>query len=97
MKFQDVLIGALIGGIVYHFWQQSRKKKTIEGTMTNTMVALKEVANEQSTKFSEALKKEYDIVMPSDMVSKKVRKKSNQLNKGRNSISVQDVKAPVTI
>jgi hypothetical protein len=43
------------------------------------------------------LKKEYDIIMPSDMVSKKVRKKAKELTKGRYSVSVSDVKTPVSI
>ena len=97
MKFQDVLIGAVIGVVAYHFWQQSQKQKTVENTISDTLVALKEVVDEESTKFSKALKKEYDIIMPSDMVSKKVRNKAKELTRGRYSVSVQDVKPPVSI
>lgn len=97
MKWQNLLIGAIIGGVAYHFWLKSKRKNEAKNAEATTMVAVQELVSEQSGRFSPALKKEYDIVLPADMVSKKVRKKAKELTKGRYSVSVKDVKSPVTI
>jgi hypothetical protein len=55
------------------------------------------VVTEEGGKFGQALKKEYDIVMPSDQVRRKVRLKAKELTEGRYAIKADNVKPPVSI
>jgi hypothetical protein len=43
------------------------------------------------------LKKQYDIIMPSDQISKKVRQKGNEFTQRRREIDLNMIKEPVSI
>lgn len=97
MKWGQILLGVFIGGIAAHIWH----RKDWNTNSKKDEVKITEVANdviqEESSKFSNVLKKQYDIVMPSDQISKKVRKKAEELTKGRRAIFANRVKKPVEI
>lgn len=96
MKWTNFLFGVLVGGIAAHIWHRKdwKKKNSSEAKMSEVTA---DVIQEESNKFSGVLKKQYDIVMPSDQISKKVRQKANELTAGRNTVRRDRVKPPVSI
>jgi hypothetical protein len=66
-------------------------------TIKDAVALTKEVVSEEASKFSDAVKKQYDIIMPSDLVSKKVKKKAAKLTEGRFAIQEEKVKEPVKL
>lgn len=95
MKYGQLILGVLLGAVGMHLlhkrgYMSNNPKKTTE----DVIVAVKE---EEKAKYSTPLKKRFDIVMPSDLVSKKVRKKAEALTQGRYEVDLNKVKDPVSI
>lgn len=94
MKYGQFFIGALVGAVAMHIFHKmgymSNKPKTTETLVT-------EVNKEERAKYSNPLKKNYDIKMPSDLVSKKVRQKAENLTQGRYEVDLNRIKQPVSI
>ena len=96
----NFILGVLVGiAGVYLFRRFAEKsgKNPSDLTIAEMAVLAEDVAKEEGGKFSEALKKEYDIVMPSDQVSKKVKAKAKRLTEGRYALKPDNVNEPVTI
>lgn len=91
---KDFIIGALAGAIAYHLWSQARAGNppsiSIEDLST-------EVKAEEGQKYKNVMERQYNIVMPSDMINKKVREKADRLTAGRYSVDVLNQKKPVQI
>lgn len=97
MKAGDFLLGVLAGAVGYYLWLRMSEKKQSSGALAEQVNLAKEVIVEESAKFGGVLQKQYDIVMPSDIVNKKVRKKAKELTKGRNSIDPTKITQPVSL
>lgn len=91
---KDFIIGALAGAIAYHLWSQAKAgnppKISIQDLATD-------VKAEEAKKYENVMERQYKIVMPSDMINKKVREKADRLTAGRYSVDVLNEKAPVQI
>lgn len=98
MKLGNLLIGALIGAVGYHLILKSRQKAANKPMSLEEKVKLtSDVVVDESNKYSDVLKKQYDIVMPSDQISKKVEQKANRLRMRRKEIDLNKIKEPVSI
>lgn len=91
---KDFIIGALAGAIAYHLWSQAKAgnppKISIQDLATD-------VKAEEGKKYENVMERQYKIVMPSDMINKKVREKADRLTAGRYSVDILNEKAPVQI
>jgi len=87
-----VLIGLGVVGVLYYL--NSRKKRTIPVTEEQLVVA---VQKEEEDKYSTPFVKDYKIVMPSDLISRRVREKGEQLRAARFAIQPDKVQAPLFI
>lgn len=94
---KDNLIWWVIGGIgayaLYRYYQNNNKAKT---TLDDAKV-VDIVVSEEAKKYPISLKSQYNIVLPVDMVSKKVQAKGEQLRDGRYAIQPQRINAPMYI
>lgn len=100
MKNGNFLLGLAVGvGLVY-LWKLTQK---VKGDNPNAMGVMevgevtKDVVTSEAGKFGQALKAEYDIVMPSDQISKKVRQKAKELTRGRYAIKENNINPPVSL
>lgn len=87
-----VLLGLGVIGILYYLKNRNNKPAPIT---EEEIVA--EVIKEEEDKYSTPFKADYKIVMPSDLISRRVREKSEQLRAGRFAIQSQRVKQPLSI
>jgi len=100
MKSANFILGIAVGiGLVY-LWKLTQKLKgenpnamNVEGVAQIT----EDVVTQESGKFGQALKAEYDIIMPSDQISKKVRQKAKELTKGRYAIKEDTLKPSLSL
>ena len=77
-----VLGGAAVVYLLYKkYWTPKKEKEVVVDAKI-----VSDVVENESDKYSPSLKRKYDIVMPSDQVSKKVQKKAKELTKGRYSV-----------
>lgn len=93
MKYNQLIIGLLIGAGAYYLWNRSRNKKSSDVLAS----AIVEVKQEEEKKYAAPLKKKYDIVMPADLVAKKVKMKGKDFTQRRYEIDLNKVKEPVSI
>lgn len=94
MKYGQLILGVLIGGVAYYLWNENRNKKNATDVVVDT---IKEVKKEEEEKYPDVVKKKFDIVMPSDLVAKKVRAKGKDFTERRYEIDLNKVKEPLSI
>jgi len=75
-----VIGGAAVVYFLYKKYWTPKKEVAVESKVVS------DVITQESEKYSPSLKRRYDIVMPSDQVSKKVQKKAKELTRGRYSV-----------
>jgi hypothetical protein len=83
-----VLGGLGVVALLYYY-----KKPKV--TTQTKLVA--DVLTEEEAKYSNALLREYNIVMPADKVSAKVRAKGEELRQGRYALQPQRINPPLFI
>lgn len=81
-----------VGAVALWYYYQNNKKKSV-----TTQDLVVDVIKEEQDKYSTPFQAEYKIVMPSDMVSAKVRAKAEALRAGRFAIQPEKVQAPLFI
>jgi hypothetical protein len=81
-----------VGAVAFWYYYQNNKKKSV-----TTQDLVVDVLKEEQDKYSTPFQAEYKIVMPSDMVSAKVKAKSAALRAGRFAIQPEKVQAPLYI
>jgi len=98
MKLFDFLVGFGAGLIVYHLSNKRVGVVNPEALAVETKaVALGQVLNETVNSYGDALRQDYDIVMPSDQISKKVKARARQLTNGRFSMDLEKQEATTSI
>lgn len=85
-----IVLGASALGLWYYFKTRSKKARPItEGELVAAVI------KEEEDKYSTPFVNEYKIVMPSDLISKRVREKSAELRAGRFEIQEERVQQPL--
>jgi hypothetical protein len=98
MRTVNFLFAAAVGALAYHIWRKSTEKSAGKQlTAEEQAQVVAEVIVGESQKYSDVLKKQYDIIMPSDKVAAKVKAKAKQLTRGRYEVDLNKVKEPVKI
>lgn len=98
MKLGDFLLGAAAGFLVYHIYcKSSQRAGTSTLTIEEKARIAAEVIQDESQKYSGILKSQYDIIMPSDQVAKKVKQKADEITRSRYEINLNKIKEPVRI
>lgn len=93
-------LGAAVGLLAAYLWNKAKQKsgKNLNDLSLKDVASItKDVVVEEGGKFSDAVKKEYDIIMPSDQISKKVQQRADKLTRGRYAPQPQKVKEPVKL
>jgi hypothetical protein len=85
-----VLLGIGALGVLYYFKNRKKQVKPITQGELVTMVI-----KEEEDKYSTPFVKDYRIVMPSDLISRRVREKGEQLRAGRFAIQEDKVQEPL--
>lgn len=95
MKKDNILLYVLLGagalGLWYYYKNRNKKRAVTITDITN------EVAKEEAIKFPEPFLADYNIVMPSDLVSKRVQEKAAVLTQGRYEIQNDKIQDPLFI
>lgn len=90
---KDNTIWWILGGLgALTLWYYYKKP-----IVSNQTKLVTEVLTEEEAKYSDALLKEYNIVMPSDQVNAKVKAKGEELRKGRYALQPQKMNPPLFI
>jgi len=98
MRTVNFLFAAAVGALAYHIWRKSTEKSSGKQlTAEEQAQVVADVIVGESQKYSDVLKKQYDIIMPSDKVAAKVKAKAKQLTRGRYEVDLNKVKEPVKI
>lgn len=79
-----------IGAVALLYYYNNKKKVTTQDLVVD-------VIKEEQDKYSTPFKAEYNIIMPSDLISKRVREKGEELRAGRFEIQPDKVQAPLFI
>jgi hypothetical protein len=98
MKLGDVLVGVLIGGLAAHLWHyKDWAKKSSNKLMTDS--ELKEViadaTNVESSKYTNAFLKDFEVVLPPVQASKAVKEKAMESQKRRSRINPDKIQTPL--
>jgi len=80
------------GAVALWYYYQNNKKKSV-----STKELVVDVLQEEQDKYSTPFKAEYNIIMPADLVSKRVKEKAAVLTAGRYEIQPDKVQAPLFI
>jgi hypothetical protein len=92
---KDNLIWWVVGGIAaYALYRYYKNKKDIKVIDADIM---SEVVNEEEDKYPNSLLAQYNIILPVDMVSKKVKAKAEELRAGRFALQPQRINKPVSL
>jgi DNA gyrase inhibitor GyrI len=94
---KDNLIWWVIGGIgAYALYRYYHNKPKVVPTFDDSKV-LDIVVAEEANQYPEQLQTQYNIVLPVDMVSKKVKAKGEELRSGRYAIQPQRINNPLSL
>lgn len=92
---KDNLIWWIVGGIgafaLYRYYRKNNLKKA-EVNLLDEVLKEEEMAYDRGSFLAR-----YNVVLPADMVSKKVKAKGEELRQGRFAIQPQRINAPVYI
>lgn len=98
MKVSEFILGAAAGALAYHIFMGASKKTPQKASTIEEQVKMTVgVIQEEAGKYSDVLKKQYDIVMPSDQIAQKVKRKGKQFTEDRYAINLNRVKQPLSI
>ena len=95
MKKENTLLYVLLGagaiGLWYWYKKNNAKKEVVEANL------VAEVIKEEQDKYNTPFNAQYRIVMPYQMVSKKVKEKAAILTQGRYAPVPEHIKEPLYI
>ena len=98
MRTINFLFAAAVGALAYHIWKKSTEKSVGKQLSAEEQAQIvSDVIVDESQKYSDVLRKQYDIIMLPNKISAKVKAKGQELTRGRYEINLNKVKEPVTI
>jgi hypothetical protein len=96
MKIGDVLIGVLIGGVAAHLYCRGFMKNP-KRLMTDSEIkgVIADATGVESSKYTNAFLKDFEIVLPPVQASKAVKEKAMELQQRRSRINPEKIKTPL--
>lgn len=96
MKLTDVLLGVLVGGIAAHLYCRGFMKPS-QKLMTDSEIkeTIADATNVESSKYTNAFLRDFEIVLPPVQASKAVKEKALESQKRRNRINPDKIKNPL--
>lgn len=98
MKLGDVLVGVLIGGLAAHLWHyKDWMKKASDKVMTDAEVkeTIADATNVESSKYTNAFLKDFEVVLPPIQASKAVKEKAFESQKRRSRVNPDKIQTPL--
>jgi hypothetical protein len=93
---KDNFVWWIVGGIAaYALYRYYKNKNVVKVNASINLV--EEVLDEEEIKYPEPFLAQYNVVLPADMVSKRVKAKGEELRSGRYAIQAQRINEPVYI
>jgi hypothetical protein len=93
---KDNFIWWIVGGIAaYALYRYYKNKNVVK--VNDSINLVEEVLDEEEIKYPEPFLAQYNLVLPADMVSKRVKAKGEELRSGRYAIQAQRINEPVYI
>ena len=96
MKLGDVLVGVLIGGIAAHLYYRGRNKAP-KKLMTDAEVkeVIADATNVESSKYTNAFLKDFEVILPPVQASKAVKEKAMESQKRRSRVNPDKIQTPL--
>ena len=96
MKLGDVLVGVLIGGIAAHLYYRGMNKAP-KRLMTDAEVkeVIADATNVESSKYTNAFLKDFEVVLPPVQASKAVKEKAMESQKRRSRVNPDKIQTPL--
>ena len=96
MKIGDVLVGVLIGGIAAHLYHRGFMKAP-KKLMTDAEVkeVIADATNVESSKYTNAFLKDFEVVLPPVQASKAVKEKAMESQKRRSRVNPDKIQTPL--
>lgn len=96
MKNDNYINYVLLGLGVIGVWYYLKNRNSKNTPITEEQIVAS-VVKEEENKYSTPFVNEYKIIMPSDLISKRVREKAAELRAGRFAIQPERVQEPLYI
>jgi len=92
-------LGAALAGIATIIYLNRKEKEMKNKPFTDAEITsiVEQVKVEEASKYSNALLKDYEIVLPPVVADKRVREKAEQITRNRNKINPKKIKKPLMI
>ena len=96
MKLVDVLVGVLIGGVAAHLYckgfMKSPKKLMTDAEVKKVII---DATNVESSKYTNAFLKDFEIVLPPVQATKAVKEKAMESEKRRHRVNPDKIQTPL--
>jgi len=99
-NFRIWATSALLLGVAAIIYMNRREKKAATNRMTKELLVeeiIPLVQQEEASKYTNALLKQYEVVLPTAVASKRVREKAEIIARERRRIHLQKVKTPISV
>ena len=98
-SLQYLGIAAALLGVATIVYLNRRDKRRSQQPLTraDVITAVAEVQVEQAARYSNALLRDYEVVLPTGVASKKVREKADEITRKRYAINPKRIKKPLMV
>lgn len=98
-SWQYLGLAAAILGVATIIYMNRREKAKMKQPLTDAEIQgiVAEVQTEEGAKYSNALLKEYEVVLPTGVASKKVREKAEAITRKRYAVNPKKLKKPLMV
>lgn len=92
------MAAALLGvATIVYLNRRDKRRSQQPSTRADVMTAVAEVQAEEASRYSDALLKEYEVVLPTGVASKKVREKADEITRKRYAVNPKRIKKPLML
>jgi hypothetical protein len=98
-KWYYIGLGAAIAGVATIIYLNRKEKALKDKPLTDAEITgiVEQVQVEEAAKYSNALLKDYEIVLPTAVADKRVRELAEKITRDRSKINPKKIKKPLMI